>query len=174
MCSMWPAPSRASGSSPALASATAALRAFTADVVLVDRELPDGSGLELVEAATTNGASLRALVMTRVSPNKDAALRQALVNPLVEWVRRPFDVLALAGRLREGGPDFSLAPETNEDVGTPADAGSAERPASGLAPVAGHMRAALDVVSEVWRKKRTGAVCCELPGGAAPVAMVWP
>jgi len=30
----------------------------------------------------------------------------------------------------------------------------------------------MEVVCEVWRKKQTGAIFCELPGGAAPVAMV--
>jgi len=156
----------------ALATATAALDAFGADVLLVDRELPDGSGLDLIQASATNGASPRTLVMTRVSPNKDKALREALVNPLVEWVRRPFDVLALAGRLRTGGPDFSLAPASTEGVSTTAAAGSDADQGSERSSAAGHMRPALHVVCEVWRKKHTGAVCCELPGGATPAAMV--
>lgn len=72
------------------------LNAF--DLVIVDRTLPDGDGLELVTQAATRGRPQRFIMLTAMSGVEDTVA--ALEGGAIDYVVKPFEPRELLARIR--------------------------------------------------------------------------
>lgn len=74
------------------------------DLLIVDKNLPDGSGFDIIDAAKRREHSSESIVITAYS-DTDSAI-QAVALGVFRYVRKPFDLKAL-------GTDIASALETN-------------------------------------------------------------
>lgn len=78
---------------PTRAKAVAHLKATDFDLLLVDKNLPDGSGFDVIDAAAETRQNCEIIVITAYS-DTDSAI-QAVSLGVFRYVRKPFDLKAL-------------------------------------------------------------------------------
>ncbi len=81
-----------------MADARSALEAVASDVVILDRGLPDGDGLDLLEEWRTAGVTTPVLVLTARDSIEDRV--QGLQGGADDYLVKPFDLDELVARLQ--------------------------------------------------------------------------
>ncbi len=81
-----------------MADARSALEAVASDVVILDRGLPDGDGLDLLEEWRTAGVTTPVLVLTARDSIEDRV--QGLQGGADDYLIKPFDLDELVARLQ--------------------------------------------------------------------------
>lgn len=98
------------------------LERMTVDLILLDLQLPDGSGLSLLRALRTSGATTDVFAVT--SARDLAVVREGVSLGVVQHVLKPFTFPALRDRLRQyaefrhstrGGADGEAASQAEVD-----------------------------------------------------------
>lgn len=92
------------------AEALAALEALRPRRVLVDLRLPDGSGLDLVDAALAREPAARVVVLTGYGSIATAV--EAVRRGAVQYFMKPVEVDAILGAFEGGAPPAPAEPET--------------------------------------------------------------
>jgi two-component system, NtrC family, sensor kinase len=94
-----------------LAEARSCLEAREFDLLVLDKNLPDGSGLEIIEESRRRGHTSEAIIVTGYSDAESAI--QAVALGVFRYVRKPFDIdtlrLDVQGALRTRGLRLDLA-----------------------------------------------------------------
>ncbi len=83
-----------------LARARSALERFTPDVIVLDRRLPDGDGLDLIEAAREHGASAPLVIVVTAYGDVENAV-QALRAGATDYLTKPIQLPDLLFKLNK-------------------------------------------------------------------------